>query len=115
MPTRDVAAAANAEVASFDRVEVDTGARRFATQGLGYASVRTAGLIDALKRIATDDGCEFHYCAPDAIAAELGGADLVVVADPAAARLDARRASDRGDARHATSLLPSNRPSRGTP
>ncbi len=84
---RDVAAAANAEVAGFDRVEVDTGARQFATQGLGYASVRTAGLIDALKRIATDDGCEFHYCAPDAIAAELGGADLIVVADPAAGRL----------------------------
>ena len=83
---RDVAAAANAEVASFDRVEVDTGARQFATQGLGYAAVRTAGLIDALKRIATDDGCEFHYCAPDAVAAELGGADLVVVADPAAGR-----------------------------
>ena len=31
--------------------------------GLAYASVRTAGLVDALKRIATDAGCEFHYCA----------------------------------------------------
>ena len=49
--------------------------------------MRTAGLIDALKRIATDAGCEFHYCAPDAIAAELGGADLIVVADPAAGLL----------------------------
>ena len=39
-----VAAAANAEVATFDRVEVDTGEHRFETQGLVYASVRTAGL-----------------------------------------------------------------------
>ncbi len=84
---RDVAAAANAEVAGFDRVEVDTGLASFRPRGSAYASVRTAGLIDALKRIATDDGCEFHYCAPDAIAAELGGADLIVVADPAAERL----------------------------
>ena len=45
----EVLAAANAEVATFDRVEVDTGERRFETQGLVYASVRTAGLVDALK------------------------------------------------------------------
>ena len=49
-----------------------------------YASVRTAGLVAALKRIATDAGCEFHTCAPDTIAAALGGADLIVVADHAA-------------------------------
>jgi len=79
-----VAAAANAEVAAFDRVEVDTGERRFETQGLVYASVRTAGLVTAIKGIAVDAGCEFHTCAPGAVAAALGGADLVVVADHAA-------------------------------
>ena len=84
-----VAAAANAEVAAFDRVEVDTGAHRFETQGLVYASVRTAGLIAALKRIATGAGCEFHTCAPDAVAVELGGADLIVVADRTAQVPDA--------------------------
>lgn len=80
----EVAAAANAEVATFDRVEVSTGDQCFETGGLAYASVRSAGLADALKRIATDAGCEFHYCAPDVVVAELGGADLIVVADPAA-------------------------------
>ena len=84
-----VAATANAEVAAFDRVEVDTGAQRFETQGLVYASVRTAGLITALKRIAADAGCEFHICAPDAVAATLDGADLIVVADQAAQVPDA--------------------------
>jgi len=79
-----VAAAANAEVATFDRVEVDTGEHRFETQGLVYASVHTAALIAALGHIATDAGCEFHTCAPDAVAAAVGGADLIVLADHAA-------------------------------
>ena len=92
-----VAAAANAEVATFDRVEVDTGEHRFETQGLVYASVRTAGLIAALKRIAIDAGCDFHTCAPDAVTAELGGADLIVVADRTAQVSE--RAADRSDAR----------------
>ena len=83
----EVTAAANAEVATFDGVEVDTGKQRFETKGLPYASVRTAGVMDALKRIATDAGCEFHYCAADAVAAELGGADVIVVADATATRL----------------------------
>jgi anthraniloyl-CoA monooxygenase len=83
----EVIAAANAEVATFDRVEVSTSGHCFETRGLAYASVRTAGLVDALRRIATDAGCEFHTCAPDAVAAGLGGADLIVIADPAASRL----------------------------
>src|SRR5262245_4080105 len=82
----EVAAAANAEVATFDRVEVSTDERQFETKGLPYATVRVAGLIDALKRIANNAGCEFLACAPDAIAAELAGADLVVIADLAASR-----------------------------
>jgi anthraniloyl-CoA monooxygenase len=49
--------------------------------------VRTASLVDVLKRIAADVGCEFRHCTPDAIAAELGRADLIVVADEAAIRL----------------------------
>ena len=66
------------------RSTVSTTAAAFATRGLPYASVRTAGLADALKRIAADAGCELRLCKPDAIAAELSGTDLVVVADPAA-------------------------------
>src|SRR5262245_806683 len=83
----DVTAAANAEVATFDRVEVDTGERQFGTRGLPYASVRTTELIDALKRIATDDGCEFRYGPADEIPDALVGADLIVVADPDVGRL----------------------------
>jgi anthraniloyl-CoA monooxygenase len=83
----DVAAAANAEVATFDRVAVSTGEHRFATQGLPYASVRSAGLIAALRRIAADAGCEFSPCKLEAIAGEMSGADLIVVADPAVREL----------------------------
>ena len=109
-----VAAARERGGATFDRVEVDTGERRFETQGLVYASVRTAGLVAALKRIAADAGCEFHTCAPDTIAAELGGADLVVVADRAAqGRFPTRR---RARQRPGPIFLSrSNPPSRGTP
>jgi anthraniloyl-CoA monooxygenase len=83
----DVAAAANAEVVTFDRVSVSSGEHAFETRGLPYASVRTAGFVNALRRIATDAGCEFRQSKTDAIAAELAGADLVVVADPAARRV----------------------------
>ena len=83
----DVAAAANAEVATFDRVAVSTGGDAFETRGLPYASVRTAGLTDALKRIATDEGCEFRYGPANEIPDALVGADLVVVSDPAVGRL----------------------------
>jgi anthraniloyl-CoA monooxygenase len=82
----EVAAAANAEVAIFDRVEVDTGPHKFTAQRLPYASVRTAGLIDALKRIAAEAGCTFQSCPPHALATEIAGADLTVIADPAAHR-----------------------------
>src|SRR4051812_4537145 len=82
----EVAAAANAEVAAFDRVEVDTGEHQFTVQGLPYASVRTTGLIDALKRIATDVGCTFQSCSPHALAAGTTGADLTIITDPAACR-----------------------------
>ena len=77
----EVLAAANAEIATFDRVEVSAGERRFKTRGLAYAAVRTASLVDALKRIAANAGCEFDRCTPDAIAGELSGADLIVAAD----------------------------------
>jgi anthraniloyl-CoA monooxygenase len=80
----EVAAVANAEVAVFDRVEIDTGKRQFTVQGLPYASVRTTGLIDALTRIATDAGCTFQACSPHALATATAGADLTVIADPAA-------------------------------
>ncbi len=77
----EVAAAANAEVATFDRVEITIGDHRFATRGLAYASVRTAGLIAALKAIAIGLGCEFLSCDAAAIDAQLESADLVVGAD----------------------------------
>jgi anthraniloyl-CoA monooxygenase len=77
----EVAAAANVEVATFDRVELDTGDRRFETRGLAYASVRTAGLTEALKAIAIGLGCEFLQCDADAIFPRLESADLVVGAD----------------------------------
>ena len=83
----EVIAAANKEVASFDRVEVDTGDRRFETGGLAYACVRTAGLTDALKRIAAKAGCEFGRSTPDAIPEETSAADLIVAADESAGAL----------------------------
>ena len=75
----EVIAAANAEVTTFDRVEVDIGDRRFETHGLAYASVRTAGLITSLKRIAAELGCEFLQ--REAVLEELENADVVVAAD----------------------------------
>jgi anthraniloyl-CoA monooxygenase len=83
----EVAAAANAEVATFDRVMVDTAEHSFETRGLTYASVRRAGLIAALKAIATKAGCEFRQGAPDAIGAATSNADLIVVTDDAASAL----------------------------
>jgi anthraniloyl-CoA monooxygenase len=77
----EVTAAANAEVATFDRAEIDIGDQRFDTGGLSYASVRTAGLIEALKAIAVRLGCEFLPCDADAIGAQVESADLVVGAD----------------------------------
>ena len=45
----EVPTAANAALATFDRVEIATDVRAFKTQGLPYASVRTAALADSLK------------------------------------------------------------------
>jgi anthraniloyl-CoA monooxygenase len=80
-----VAAAANAEVATFDRVEVTTGDRRFETRGLAYASVRHTGLVQVLSDIAVKAGCAFERCAPDAVAAQAGDADMLVAADASSA------------------------------
>jgi hypothetical protein len=65
----EVAAAANAAVATFDRVAVDAGDHRFETRGLAYASVSVAGVVDVLKDIAAKAGCGFERCASDAMAA----------------------------------------------
>jgi anthraniloyl-CoA monooxygenase len=77
----EVAAAANAEVVTFDRVEIDTGDRQFETRGLGYASVRPAGLVESLKQIALGLGCEIVACDRETIFAEWRTADVIVGAD----------------------------------
>ena len=68
----EVLAAVNAEIATFDRVEVSAGERRFKTRGLAYAAVRTMSLADTLKGIAASAGCKFDQGTPDAISEELG-------------------------------------------
>jgi anthraniloyl-CoA monooxygenase len=79
----EVLAAVNAELATFNRVDVDTDVQQFSTGGLPYAAIHTAPLVDALTRIAADKGCEFRHWVPDAIASESQDADLIVVADSA--------------------------------
>lgn len=82
----EVRAAVNAATTTFDRVSVDTGDRQFSTDGLAYTTIQIAPLIDALRCIASDIGCEFQHCAPNAIAEACNGADLIVVADSTAHR-----------------------------
>ena len=83
----EVLAAMNAEIATFDRVEISAGARRFKTRGLAYAAARTVSLVDTLKRIAASAGCEFDRCTPAALPAELSGADLTVATTRASSAL----------------------------
>ena len=77
----EVLAALNAEIATFDRVEVSAGERRFKTRGLAYAAARTTSLVDTLKGIAAGAGCKFDQGTPEAIAEELRDADLIVATD----------------------------------
>jgi anthraniloyl-CoA monooxygenase len=83
----EVLAAMNAEIATFDRVEVSAGERRFKTRGLAYAAARGTSLTDTLKGIAASAGCKFDQGTPEAIAEELRDADLIVATDRASSAL----------------------------
>jgi anthraniloyl-CoA monooxygenase len=83
----EVMTAATASLATFDRVEIATDVRGFKTQGLPYATVRTAALADSLRAIAARLGCEFLQAGARLTSADLAGADVIVAASEAAVGL----------------------------
>src|SRR5436309_6111871 len=65
-------------IVSFDRVSIDADGRLFGTNGLKYATIDRAALVDALKQRARALGCTFER---RALTDDDRRADLVVAAD----------------------------------
>jgi anthraniloyl-CoA monooxygenase len=76
----EVHSAATAALASFDKIDVDVDSRTFSSRGITYATLRTRRLVDLLKHIALQAGCEFADAQRD-------DADLIVANDGPASRV----------------------------